>query len=121
MDYLAGHPAAVLYYLVDLFVDDLGGLLGVLAVELTCSVAHWDGILAHAQAGYDLLGEGVGFLEIVVGTGCDAAEEELFGASTSEDEADAVDELLFGLEFRLAWEVLGKAESTFGTRDYCNF
>jgi hypothetical protein len=55
-----------------------------------------------------VIGDVVGFLEVVVGAGCYLLEEEELGAATAENEANSVEQFLLCLELVFVEEVLGK-------------
>ena len=66
-------------------------------------------LCVHTELCNYVVGQVVGFLEIVVGTCGDLVEEKELGAPSAQNEADSVKELFFGLKLVLVEKVLGKA------------
>ena len=84
------------------------------AVKLFSVVVLLEGGVAdlgvHSELGDHPMRQLVGLLEVVVGPCGYSAEEVFFGAAAPQDHADAVQELLGGLEGALVGEILGEAQ-----------
>lgn len=101
--------------LLDLSVDQGFNLLSVRLCVLSIGEGNVAELFVHAELGDETVGKVVGFLEVVIGAGCDFAEEVKFCTSASQDEADSIEQFLLGLQLVFVYEILGETKSALGT------
>ena len=109
LDHHVRSSSALSYYLFDLGVDQ--GLhfftVGFCVLRVgEGDVAH---LCIHAELCNYVVGQVVCFLEVVVGACGYLVEEKELGASSTQNEADSVEKLFFGLKLVLVEKVLGEA------------
>jgi hypothetical protein len=66
--------------------------------------------IAHSQFGDDVVGDLIGFFEVISCAVSAGAVKELLSASSAEDEADPVDQLALRVQLILTVEVLRKPQ-----------
>lgn len=76
--------------LFNFLVDSAFKLLSVGLQILNFRESNISDILMHAEFGDDLIGQVIGFLEIIISPSCHFLEEVFFGASASQYETNAV-------------------------------
>lgn len=70
-------------------------------------------LFMHTKLSYNLIGEVVSFLEVIISSGSYLLKEMKLCTSSTENKTNSIKKLLFGLELILINKILGKSQSTF--------